>query len=95
MGPEVSQAHFGGRPILHGQVPCSQTTPATSRPQATGYKPADDYNWLKNWNGSATAPPEIADLPVTLGDVAPQAGATKPEPVTRELEIQNWGAPRL
>lgn len=33
--------------------------------EATGYKPADDYNWLKNWNGSATAPPEIADLPVT------------------------------
>lgn len=32
---------------------------------ATGFKPADDYNWLKNWNGSATAPAEIADLPVT------------------------------
>jgi formylglycine-generating enzyme required for sulfatase activity len=32
---------------------------------ATKYKPADDYYWLKNWNGSTTAPAEIADLPVT------------------------------
>jgi formylglycine-generating enzyme required for sulfatase activity len=32
---------------------------------ATGFKPADDYRWLKNWNGSATPPAAIADLPVT------------------------------
>jgi len=33
--------------------------------QATGYKPSDPYRWLKNWNGSATPPPSIANMPVT------------------------------
>jgi len=31
---------------------------------ATGYRPADDYHWLQNWNGSTMAPDAIADLPV-------------------------------
>jgi hypothetical protein len=32
----------------------------------TGFKPADTYNWLKNWNGSTQTPPkQIADIPVT------------------------------
>lgn len=33
--------------------------------EATGYRPADDYSWLKNWNGSSTAPIGIQNLPVT------------------------------
>merc|ERR1711865_254406 len=32
--------------------------------EATWFRPDDVYNWLKNWNGSTTAPAEIADLPV-------------------------------
>mmetsp|Transcript_50215 Transcript_50215/g.92764 ORF Transcript_50215/g.92764 Transcript_50215/m.92764 type:complete len:725 (-) Transcript_50215:50-2224(-) len=32
----------------------------------TGYRPADTYNWLKNWNGSVPNPPEhLLQLPVT------------------------------
>jgi formylglycine-generating enzyme required for sulfatase activity len=38
--------------------------------EATGYRPAEAYNWLKNWNGSTTAPAEIADLPVTYVSMA-------------------------
>merc|ERR1719321_1541593 len=33
--------------------------------KATGYKPRDSYNWIKNWNGSATPPAAIVDMPVT------------------------------
>merc|ERR1712048_375357 len=33
--------------------------------KATGYKPDDSFNWLKNWNGQPTPPAEIAGVPVT------------------------------
>lgn len=36
----------------------------------TGYRPVDDYNWLKNWNGSTTAPASMSDLPVTYVSLA-------------------------
>merc|ERR1719182_26196 len=32
---------------------------------ATGYKPQETYNWLKNWEGHSTPPLPIADRPVT------------------------------
>lgn len=32
---------------------------------ASKYHPKETYNWLKNWNGSATAPAALADVPVT------------------------------
>lgn len=33
--------------------------------QATGFRPTDSYNWLKNWNGRTTPPSELLDVPVT------------------------------
>jgi len=41
------------------------TTNYSSYLKATGYKPDDSFNWLKNWNGQSTPPAEIADVPVT------------------------------
>ena len=42
------------------------TTNYSSFLTATGFKPADPYRWLENWNGSFTAPPAaLADVPVT------------------------------
>merc|ERR1712070_722184 len=38
--------------------------------RATGYHPADDYHWLKNWNGSTDAPAGKEDLPVTYVSMA-------------------------
>jgi formylglycine-generating enzyme required for sulfatase activity len=38
--------------------------------EATQYRPADTYNWLKNWNGSTTAPVGMEDLPVTYVSMA-------------------------
>eukprot|EP00930_Biecheleria_cincta_P043152 TRINITY_DN29669_c0_g1_i1.p1 TRINITY_DN29669_c0_g1~~TRINITY_DN29669_c0_g1_i1.p1 ORF type:complete len:927 (+),score=116.79 TRINITY_DN29669_c0_g1_i1:22-2781(+) len=32
---------------------------------ATGYRPADEYNWLKNWNGAQNPPSVLLDVPVT------------------------------
>lgn len=32
---------------------------------ATGYAPADRTNWLRSWNGSASPPKALAQLPVT------------------------------
>jgi len=33
--------------------------------KATGFKPLDSYRWLQSWNGSATPPAAILDMPVT------------------------------
>lgn len=33
--------------------------------KATGFKPSDTSNWLKNWNGSETPSAALASLPVT------------------------------
>jgi len=38
--------------------------------KATGYKPLDSYNWLKNWNGTRSPPAAIADMPVTYVGLA-------------------------
>jgi len=37
---------------------------------ATGYRPADEHNWLKNWNGGYVAPVGMEDLPVTYVSMA-------------------------
>jgi len=41
------------------------TTNYSSYLKATGYKPDDSFNWLKNWNGQSTPPAEFAEVPVT------------------------------
>ena len=33
--------------------------------KATGFKPSDNYNYLKNWKGSSTPPESILNTPVT------------------------------
>merc|ERR1712137_1278220 len=33
--------------------------------KATGYRPRDSFNWLKNWNGAEEPPAALADAPVT------------------------------
>merc|ERR1711939_515900 len=33
--------------------------------KASGFRPVDPYNWLKNWKGSTTPPRGLEELPVT------------------------------
>jgi len=41
------------------------TTNYSAYLRASGYIPADSYNFLKNWGGAATPPAALADMPVT------------------------------
>ena len=52
-------------PFYIDQYPVTTTNYSTYL-KATKYAPTDAYNFLKNWNGSGTTPPDaIKDMPVT------------------------------